>query len=91
MSKYENDIHNPGDLILVKLANYYGVTVEKLLEENDAELPEKCTKSRLCPWRIKKGINRSNEAEMTWFLPCMGEQCMAYEDGACGRIKKQCV
>lgn len=90
LSKYENGVQSPGDLVLLRLANYYGMTVDELLTGYGAEgETEKRTEIRLCPWRTRRGIDQRTGNEMTWFLPCVGSQCMAYEDGACGIIKSQ--
>lgn len=88
LSKYEHGIHVPGDIVLARLANFYGMTVTELLEETDGELPEKQNRTRMCPWRIKKGVDQRTGNSMTWFLPCLRDQCMAYEKGNCGMIRK---
>ena len=91
MSKYEHDIHHPGDLILLKLANYYGMTVDELMDGSEKEegSGQHHTRMRLCPWRTKRGMDAKTGNEMTWFLPCEGKKCMAYDGDGCGMIKNK--
>lgn len=84
LSKYEHGIHIPGDLALAHLAIFYGTTADELLRESaDDEPVENVYRDKMCPWRVKQGIDQRTGNTMTWFLPCLGKQCMAYEEGIC--------
>ena len=89
LSKYEHGIHIPGDLPMARLANFYGITREELLKENLEEGSSEPynNKNKVCPWRIRQGIDQRTGNTVTWFMPCLGAQCMAYEEGFCGMLE----
>lgn len=90
LSKYEHGIHIPGDLALSRLADFYGTTMEELMKEKDIGEPMAAyAKRKLCPWRTRTGMDQETGNTMTWFLPCMEGQCMAYEEGLCTMMRSR--
>lgn len=41
---------------------------------------------RLCSFKIKS-VRCRNGCMTQWFLPCVGDRCMSYQDGRCVRVK----
>lgn len=41
---------------------------------------------RLCSFKIKS-VRCRNGSMTQWFLPCIGDRCMSYQDGRCVRVK----
>ena len=84
LSKYERGFQNPGDLALLRLSEFYEVKRDELLEEkNPQESGQEHTRDKMCPWRIRQGTDQGSGDTITCFQPCLGEQCMAYENGLC--------
>ena len=87
LSKYENGIHKPRDIIMIRLADFYEVSVDELEEElAENQGDRERIKRKLCPWRTQSETDPQSGKVITVFLPCMGKQCMAYMNDCCGRI-----
>ena len=83
LSKYEKGIHMPRELILSRLAAFYGITVDELLDESDIrEIPENNSSEKVCPWRVNWSIDDTGNM-LSEFMPCMGKKCMAYDGKGC--------
>ncbi len=39
---------------------------------------------RLCPFRVRTVRNKDGGSSQ-WFITCLGEKCMSYQDGTCSR------
>ena len=41
---------------------------------------------KLCSYKLKTVVHEHGDITQ-WFLPCIGERCMSYQDGRCVRVQ----
>lgn len=59
---------------------------KKLKKRRDTYRSRESVSRRLCSFKIKS-VRCRNGCMTQWFLPCVGDRCMSYQDGRCVRVK----
>lgn len=92
LSDYETGKKLPGDDVLKRIAEYYGVSLEFILGGASCSRISGVGQGneKLCPLKVRE-VKHAKTGDVTrWLQPCLREKCMAYgKDGICEVFSKK--